>query len=182
MTQENWEKDVLDFWFDELEAEQWFKKDEALDKTIVERFGALHTKIAEMPVADLARTPRRALAAIIVLDQFSRNMFRGSAKSFASDAKARDLAATVIAAGDDADMTVNERHFLYMPYMHSETLDDQDRSCDLFRKLGKENGITYAEKHRDVIKQFGRFPHRNDVLGRETTGEEQRWLDDGGGF
>jgi uncharacterized protein (DUF924 family) len=117
-----------------------------------------------------------------VLDQFARNMFRGSPKSFAGDAKARALANATIAAGHEAAMTDDERQFLYMPFMHSETLADQDRSVELFTKLGRENNLKYAKLHRDPILAFCQFPHRNAILGRPTSPAEQAWIDEHGGF
>lgn len=182
MTEPGWEKRVLDFWYKELEPKQWFEKDDAVDSAIASRFGSVHESLAAAANDSLSATPQSALAAIIVLDQFSRNMFRGSAKSFACDAKALDLAERVIAAGSDSALSDDERYFLYMPFMHSEDLEDQERCIALFEDLGSENGVKYAKLHRDVIAEFGRFPHRNAVLGRETTDAEQAWLDAGGGF
>ena len=178
----SWAKDVLDFWFRDLTPKQWYTKDDAVDRTIVEQFGALHETIAATDNAELAASRETALAAIIVLDQFARNMFRGSPKSFAGDAKARALANATIAAGHEAAMTDDERQFLYMPFMHSETLADQDRSVELFTKLGRENNLKYAKLHRDPILAFGQFPHRNAILGRPTSPAEQAWIDEHGGF
>ncbi|MBO6638924.1 MAG: DUF924 domain-containing protein [Roseitalea sp.] len=177
-----WTKQVLDFWFNELTPEQWFKRDAGVDETIQTRFAETYEAVCATPAADLATSPRAALAAVIVLDQFPRNMFRDSARAFQSDAHARAVADAVIAAGHDTTMTGDERHFLYMPFMHSEALADQDRAIDLFTALGKEDGVKYAHLHRDVIVRFGRFPHRNAVLGRQTTAEEQKHLDVHGGF
>ena len=178
----SWAKDVLDFWFRDLTPKQWYTKDDAVDRTIVEQFGALHETIAATDNAELAASREKALAAIIVLDQFSRNMFRGSAKSFAGDAKARALANAVLEAGHDAAMNDDERQFLYMPFMHSETLADQDRSVALFEKLGREENLKYARMHREPIKAFGQFPHRNEILGRPTSPAERAWIEEHGGF
>ena len=132
---------------------------------------------------DIAATPRQAMAAIIVFDQLARNMFRGSAKTFACDDKALHLAARLIADGSDAELSGDERYFMMMPFMHAEDLAQQDRCVELFEeRMGSEQGIRYAKMHRDVIARFGRFPHRNAVLGRETTPQEQAYLDEGGGF
>jgi uncharacterized protein (DUF924 family) len=179
---DGWQDEVLDFWFMTLESAQWFKKDDAVDAAISERFGALHEEIAQTNNDALLASPKTALAAIIVLDQFSRNMFRGSPKAFATDAKARDIADRIVDAGQDDEMTEDERFFVYMPFMHVEDIAGQEKCVELFEKLGKEDGVKYAKLHRDVIAKFGRFPHRNEVLGRETTAEEQAYLDDGGGF
>jgi uncharacterized protein (DUF924 family) len=182
MLTKDWEKDVLDFWFSELTPEQWYKKDDAVDQAITTRFGALHEAIAATDNADLAATRDTALAAIIALDQFARNMFRGSPKSFAGDAKARALSNAALEAGFDAAMNNSEKQFLYMPFMHSETLADQNRSLALFEALGNENNLKYAKLHREPIFHFGQFPHRNAVLGRPTSPAEQAWIDEHGGF
>jgi uncharacterized protein (DUF924 family) len=177
-----WEKQVHDFWFSELTPEQWYKKDEGLDRAIIDRFGDLHDAVAATDNAELSASRETALAAIIVLDQFARNMFRGSPKSFAGDAKARALANAALKAGHDAAMNDDQRQFLYMPFMHSETLADQNRSVELFEKLGNENNLKYARLHRDPIAAFGQFPHRNAILGRPTSPAEQAWIDEQGGF
>jgi len=182
MLKQDWDKDVLGFWFSELTPEQWYKKDDDVDATIVERFGALHETIAGTDNAVLAASRDSALAAIIVLDQFARNMFRGSPKSFAGDAKARALSNAALEAGFDTDMNDNEKQFLYMPFMHSETLADQNKSVALFEALGKENNLKYARLHRDPILAFGQFPHRNAVLGRPTSPAEKAWIEEHGGF
>ncbi|WP_370319874.1 DUF924 family protein [Oricola sp.] len=182
MPDAGWEKDVLGFWFSELTPEQWYKKDDDVDATIVQRFGALHEAIAGTDNAELQKSRGTALAAIIVLDQFARNMFRGSAKSFAGDAKARALSNAALEAGFDASMNDDEKQFLYMPFMHSETLADQNRSVALFEALGRENNLKYARLHRDPIRLFGQFPHRNAMLGRPTSPAEQAWIDEHGGF
>jgi len=182
MNATGWAKDVLDFWFHELKPEQWYRKDDGLDKAIVDRFGALHETLLATDNTELQMTPASALAAIIVFDQFSRNMFRGSPKSFAADAKARALANAAIEAGCEATMSDDERQFLYMPFMHSETLADQDRSVELFASLGRDNALKYAHLHRDPIKAFGQFPHRNAVLGRPTSPAEKAWIEEHGGF
>lgn len=181
MLTDGWEKDVLGFWFSELTPEHWYKKDDALDRTIVERFAALYETIMTSDVAELTASRETALAAIIVLDQFARNMFRGSPKSFIGDAKARALANAVLEAGEDG-LSDDERQFLYMPFMHSETLADQDKSVALFTALGRETNLQYAHKHRDPIKAFGQFPHRNAILGRPTSPAEQAWIEEHGGF
>lgn len=182
MLTEGWENNVLGFWFSELTPEQWYKKDDELDRTITDRFGALHDTIIAADISVLSATRETTLAAIIVLDQLARNMFRGSAKSFSGDCKARALANAALEAGFDAEMSDDEKQFLYMPFMHSETLTDQDRSVALFEKLGREDALKYARLHREPIKAFGQFPHRNTVLGRPTSPAEQAWIDEQGGF
>ncbi|MCI5077754.1 DUF924 family protein [Oricola sp.] len=182
MLKDGWQTEVLDFWFSELTPEQWYKKDDAVDRTIVERFGALHHDVAATDNAVLSATRETALAAIIVLDQFARNMFRGSPKSFSGDAKARALANAALSSGFDEPMSNQEKQFLYMPFMHSETLADQDRAVALFEKLGNENSLKFAHLHRDPIAAFGQFPHRNAVLGRPTSPAEAAWIEEHGGF
>lgn len=179
---DDWTDDVLKFWFEELSPEQWYKRDDAVDAQIRARFASAHETVRAMPVTTLTATPHTALAAIIVLDQFSRNMFRDSPRAFESDAKALEVAGAAIDGGLDQDMSVDERQFVYMPFMHSEALADQDRCIALFETLGKDEPLKYAHLHRDVIVKFGRFPHRNTVLGRTTTEAEQAHLDEHGGF
>ncbi|WP_421854465.1 DUF924 family protein [Oricola sp.] len=182
MSEEAWVGDVLDFWFEELEPKQWFVKDEALDATIIERFSELYETLAATDNDAISASPRQALAAVIVFDQFARNMFRGSPKTFACDPKALALAERLIADGSAEALSRDERYFLMMPFMHSEDLGAQERCVELFAAHGSDQGLKYAKLHRDVIERFGRFPHRNGMLGRETTPEEQAYLDDGGGF
>ena len=168
----DWVDAVLRFWFTESGPPQWFAKDAAFDAALRERFGALqaHVGAGDEPVS--AATPRRALASILVLDQFPRNLFRGDARAFASDARARRLADDAIAQGHDAGMTAAERLFAYLPFEHSESLADQHRAVALVEALGVPEWTRYAGAHFDLIARFGRFPHRNAVLGRASTPEE----------
>lgn len=177
-----WVDAVFEFWFDELEEEQWFKRDDAVDAAIRDRFLQTYEAVRAAPVAELTKDARTASAAVIVMDQFSRNMFRNDPRTFESDAKALKVADAAIAAGLDQDMSRMERYFLYMPFMHSEELAHQDRCIALFEALGSEKGVKYAVLHRDIIAKFGRFPHRNAVLNRITTEAEQAHLDEHGGF
>lgn len=169
-------RDVLEFWYDLLKPVQWWKRDEAVDAEIVSRFGALYERLADdVPVSWLA-TPRGRLAAVIVLDQFPRNMFRGDRRAFASDARALEIAMDTIASGDDTTLTREERSFLYMPFQHCEDRAIQVRSVGLFEALGDADQLDFAVKHKQIIDRFGRFPHRNAVLGRESTAEEVEFL------
>lgn len=173
---------VLAFWFSELTPDDWFKKSDATDALIAERFQALHTELAAGVPQDWLRTPHGAVAAIIVLDQFPRNIYRNTPHAFASDALALALSKTAIAAGQDAGLTTDERVFLYMPFQHSEDLADQQRALTLFQATN-EKTLTFAHKHHDVIAEFGRFPHRNAILGRTNTPEEEAYLaQPGAGF
>jgi|TARA_R100000501_G_scaffold13654_3_gene24919 uncharacterized protein (DUF924 family) len=175
-------QDILTFWFDETPSELHFKQDDELDRRIRDRFGAVHEDLSNhIPDAWLA-THDGLLAAIIVLDQFSRNLHRGSARAFAQDQDALHLAQLAIERGWDQDYSEEERQFLYMPFMHGENMDAQDRAVELFTALRGEERPEYALGHRDIIERFGRFPNRNAALGRETTPEEQSFLDEGGGY
>lgn len=180
---EAWVDDVLAFWFEELEPADWFKKSDATDAKIRDRFLELHGTLSQLPAADLATSRRQAMAAVIVLDQFPRNLYRGDAKSFASDAQARAIAIAAIDAGFDKDLTIDQRAFLYLPFEHSEDMADQDRAVELISALNNDNYTQYALAHRDVIARFGRFPHRNEILGRASTPQEQAYLaEPGSGF
>lgn len=168
---------VLSFWFEELEPRQWFEKDDALDRRIRERFLVLYERLAVQGAGGWAHTAHGALAAVIVLDQFPRNMFRGDARSFASDALALTVAEQAIGAGLDAALDATHRKFLYMPFEHSEDAAMQARSVALFAALGDADSLDYALRHKQVIDRFGRFPHRNALLGRSTTAEEAAFLE-----
>ncbi len=183
------------FWFGELDAEGrasaekaelWWRKDAAFDRSIVERFGALHAELHAGKGREWRRAPRSLLAYVLVLDQFSRNMFRGTADMFASDELALSTAFEGIALGFDRRLVCDERVFLYMPLMHSERIEVQERCVELFRELAAEltgaskksvlGNLDFAERHRDIVLRFGRFPHRNAVLGRPSTPEEIAFL------
>jgi uncharacterized protein (DUF924 family) len=160
-----WQDEVLGFWFG-LTREQWWKADPALDREIRELFLALWEKQREnVPQAFLAGA-RDAVAAAILFDQFPRNMLRGHADQFSTDPLALAVAKGAVERGLDEAMSPAERGFLYMPFQHSEDLDDQNRSLALFTALGDDYQLGYAKKHHDVIARFGRFPHRNSILGR----------------
>lgn len=172
-----WVSEVLHFWFEELSADQWFAKNDPLDAKIRERFLSLHECLSEND-ADGVTMPREILAAVLVLDQFSRNLFRGSPLAFAADPVARRLANLAIEQGFDLSMTVQERVFLYLPFEHSEALADQNKSVALITSLGNEYWTRYAIAHKEIIERFGRFPHRNAVLDRVSTPDEIELLKD----
>lgn len=176
-------KTVLTFWFDELEPKQWWIKDAAVDRLITDRFALLHRQAIRGELY-LWRGPAQGrLAEIIILDQFSRNMYRGSPLSFACDAQALALAQEAISVGADKLLTQVERNFLYMPFMHSESPVIHEVALELFRSNGIEGSYAYEVKHKAIIDQFGRYPHRNAVLGRESTAEEIAFLKQpGSGF
>jgi uncharacterized protein (DUF924 family) len=167
-----WQDAVLDFWFG-LAPERWWKTDPALDAAIRRRFLPLWRERREAVPEQFLGSPEDALAAAILFDQFPRNMFRGEAEAFATDALARAVARGAVDRGLDRDLPADRRPFLYMPFEHSEDREDQKRSLLLFTALGDDHHIGYAKKHHDVIARFGRFPHRNAVLGRRPREDEQ---------
>ena len=183
---------VLDFWFGPLEARgkarpEWFRKDPAFDAEIRRRFGRLHRAAAERQLEPWRASPAPMLALVVLLDQFSRNLFRDDARAFAQDAHARECAREALDRGDDLLALPVERQFLYMPFEHSEDEADQDRGVELMRALDafeETRGLVeWAEKHRTIIRRFGRFPHRNAALGRESTPAEREFLaQPGSGF
>ena len=165
--------EVLDFWFADP-ARAW-RKDPAFDAEVRARFEALHDAIEQGEHEAGRDSARGALAYVIALDQLSRNMYRDTARMFASDARARAAARDAVDRGLDQELPADRRAFLYMPFMHSEDLADQERSIELFAALGGQM-IEYAERHRDIVRRFGRFPHRNALLGRASTDEERAFL------
>lgn len=168
-------RDVLSYWFDELAPAQWWKVDADVDAMCAARFGDLHAALSEDVSLAWLATPETALAAVIVLDQFSRNIHRGTARAFAQDEKARALAEAAIDKGHDRALSPERRHFLYMPFMHAESIVDQRRSVELFATLGQDLR-KHAEEHKAVFDRFGRFPKRNAALGRRNTPEEEAYL------
>jgi len=171
---------VLKFWRD-AGPKKWFGKDQAFDDDIRTRFLATYEAGASGRLSEWEDTPEHALSLLLVLDQFPRNMFRGSARAFAADPLAREVAHRALARGFDTHFKPAEASFFYLPFEHSELAADQDRSVELFRATGDADLLKWAELHADIIRRFGRFPHRNGLLGRTTTPEEQAFLD-GGGF
>jgi len=171
---------VLAYWR-ALGPERWFVADAAVDAEVRDRFHNLYAAAAAGSLLHWEHDATGALAHVIVLDQFPRNMFRGTATAFAADPLARAAAGRAIDRGFDRQTAAAEQPFFYLPYMHSEELADQERCCALCRAAGDEGTLKYAELHADIIRRFGRFPHRNAVLGRLPTPQEQAFLD-GGGF
>jgi len=173
--------DVLSFWW-KAGYDKWYGGGKEFDEECRELFLPLVEAAASDGdrFADWEATPHGALALIIVLDQLPRNLFRGSQRAFAQDERARAVARKAIAAGFDAVFPAPARNFFYMPYTHSEDLADQDLCCDYFRNSGDKEGYYYALLHMDAIRRFGRFPHRNAILGRTTTPEERRYMETGG--
>ncbi len=171
--------DVLDFWW-LAGPSKWFAKNDAFDSDIRERFGDAVEAALAGKYDDWADGAHGALALLILLDQFPRNIFRGSAQAFSGDPKARMIADRAVGAGFDRAFPKDARTFFYLPFEHAEDMAAQERSVDLFRTNGTEKEYLYALIHMDVIRRFGRFPHRNAVLGRETTAEEAAFLAEGG--
>lgn len=171
--------DVIAFWR-EAGPEKWFARDDAFDAEIRARFLATHEAAARNELLAWEDTAEGAYALLLVLDQFSRNLFRGSPRAFATDAQALAVAERAIARGFDDAFHPPERRFIYMPFMHAEDLAHQERCIALCAASGDAEGVKHAVTHRDIIRDFGRFPHRNAVLGRQTTAEEQEFLDEGG--
>ena len=172
-------EDVIAFWR-EAGPEKWFKTDEGFDAEIAERFSALHGAAAQGSHDDWAEDGDGALALILMLDQFSRNLHRGSALAFANDRKALRIAETALARGHDRAASKDLQIFFYMPFEHSESLADQRRAIRLTHAMQNAEYLKYAHTHHDVIRRFGRFPHRNAVLGRHTTAAEKAFLESGG--
>src|SRR5262245_18599015 len=171
--------DVVAFWRD-AGPDRWFKRDEAFDQDIRRRFLATYEAGARGELETWTETSESALALVIVLEQFPRNMFRAERRAFAADPFARAAAARALARGDDQRVDPSMRSFFFLPFMHSEKLADQERCVELYRAVNDTDGLKYALDHADIIRRFGRFPHRNRVLGRVTTAEEQAFLDSGG--
>jgi uncharacterized protein (DUF924 family) len=172
-------EDVLAFWR-EAGPKQWFTKDRAFDAEISKRFFATWTAAATGHLSAWQDTPDGALALVIVLDQFPRNMFRDEARAFETDSLARAVADRAIGRGFDRSVPQSERVFFYLPFEHSEAAADQSRCIALVRAMGNADLLTWAELHADIIRRFGRFPHRNDVLGRTSTPNELAFLANGG--
>lgn len=171
-------QDVLDFWYEELSPQDWWKKSDELDQKIKTRFFETHQKIAAGEGFQWRNEPWGRMAEIIVLDQFSRNMFRNTPESFAYDSLALILAQEAVSVGDDQKIPVQRRSFMYMPYMHSESLVVHDEAVKLFGQEGMS--LDYEMRHKKIIERFGRYPHRNEILGRQSTPDEIKFLKEPG--
>ena len=171
--------DILAFWRD-AGPDRWYMPDDAFDARVRQRFLSLWQRAAAGELSSWETSDDGALALVIVLDQFPRNMFRGDARTYASDAQAREVAHRAVERGVDARIDPVLREFLYLPFMHSEHLADQLRCIELSRAAGHTESLKWAEHHADIIRRFGRFPHRNRLLGRPSTPEEQAFLDEDG--
>ncbi|MFY9179270.1 MAG: DUF924 family protein [Venatoribacter sp.] len=174
--QENTINDVLNFWFKELQPQQWFAKDEQLDLLIKQRFGSLLQAAASGELYQWRKTAQGRLAEIIVLDQFSRNIYRDQAAAFAQDGIALVLAQEAVAQGALEQLNTEERTFLLMPYMHSESTLIHELAVPLFKQYARENSYVFELKHKEIVDRFGRYPHRNALLGRTSNAEEIQFL------
>jgi uncharacterized protein (DUF924 family) len=171
---------VLQFWFSEITPAQWWKVDPAFDALVAERFGAIHAQAIHAELYEWRRTAKGRLAEVIVLDQFSRNIYRGTHRAFEADAMALALAQEAVSAKADTELTQEERIFLYMPYMHSESKPIHVIAERLFRENTPKGNYDFELRHKAIIDRFGRFPHRNEMLGRKSTPEELVFLTEPG--
>lgn len=174
--------EIIEFWFSEPVSKLWFRSTPAFDNELRERFGEVYEQAAQGELADWQASAHGALALVILLDQIPLNIFRGQAQSFATEHQAREVAGSAIAHGFDQQLTDAQKAFMYMPYMHSEDLRDQDRSVELYSKAGLDSNLRFARHHRELIRRFGRFPHRNAILGRASTSEEIEYLNSSDAF
>ena len=167
---------ILDFWFEEIQPTQWWSKDDQFDQTIIDRFSGIHAKAAQCELYNWRKTPEGRLAEIIVLDQFSRNIYRDTPLSFTNDALALSLSQEAIRLGADKDVSELKRPFFYLPFMHSESRVIHEVAVDLYTALGNEANLAFELKHKTIIDRFGRYPHRNKILGRVSSSEEEMFL------
>ncbi len=168
--------EILQFWFSDAAREKWFHSTPEFDEEIRQRFEAVWGLARAGSYDHWEQDPQGALALVIVLDQFPLNMFREDARQYSTEANARKIAGHAIEQGFDQQLTDEQRVFLYLPFMHSESLEDQDYAVQLYQQAGLDDNLRYAHHHRDVVQRFGRFPHRNAALGRESTAEELEYL------
>ena len=173
-------KDVLDFWFVEHGPDDWWKKDAAFDASVRSKFHSTYRRAMACELWRWRERPEGRLAEILVLDQFPRNMFRDDPRAFAGDALALALSQEAVTAGALDALPVEQKPFLILPYMHSESLEIHDEAVELFGRPGLEYNLDFEHRHRDIIVRFGRYPHRNAVLGRTSTPEEQAFLEEPG--
>ena len=174
--------DILTFWFEELTPVQWWRKDEEVDDLIRQKFSDIHRQAAAGELSDWRQHAEGCLAEVIILDQFSRNMFRNSGQSYAYDSLALILSQEAIRRDMNQQLSTQQRAFLYLPFMHSESLFIHQQALVLFSEPGMEENYAFEKKHLDIIEQFGRYPHRNQALGRESTKEELAFLQHNSGF
>ncbi|MCX4029460.1 DUF924 domain-containing protein [Endozoicomonas sp. SM1973] len=167
---------ILDFWFNEITPQQWWAKDDNFDQLIKDRFLSIHTQAVTGELYHWRKQTEGRLAEVIIIDQFSRNIFRNKPEAFRWDSMALVLAQEAVALQLDAQLSTQQRAFLYMPYMHSESLVIHEQAVKLFSQPGLESNLSFELKHKVIIEQFGRYPHRNQLVGRQSTSEEQIFL------
>lgn len=173
---------LIDFWFSERVAKFWFHSTPAFDDELHQCYAVTYAAACSDELNDWQAAAQGALALVILFDQIPLHIFRGRPRSFATEARARAVATQAIAQGMDIQLNRQQKMFMYLPYMHSENLADQNTSVDLFTRAGLENNLRFALHHREIVRRFGRFPHRNAILGRESTAEEIAWLASKEGF
>jgi len=169
-------QDVIDFWFKEIEPSQWWVKDDEFDQLIKRRFTDIHEKATKCELFEWRKCPAGRLAEIIVLDQFSRNMFRNTPMAFRQDQVALVLSQEAISLGVDKQLDTKERGFVYLPLMHSESITIHQIAEGIYRQHGDPSSLEFELKHKKIIERFGRYPHRNEILGRDSTAEEVEYL------
>ncbi len=170
--------DILNFWFKETDESAWWEKDDAFDQLIIDRFSYIHQKAAQGELFELRLTAKGSLAEVIILDQFSRNIFRDTARAFAYDGMALILSQEAITAEFDRELSPIENSFLFMPFMHSESTTMHELAVALYSKNGIQSNLDFELRHKAIIDRFGRYPHRNDMLGRDSTAEEITFLNE----
>lgn len=175
-------EEIIDFWFSDTARAYWFRSTPEFDREISSRFETSWVQARDGQLADWEQTAAGALALVILLDQLPLNMFRDRPEGFSTEAASRAVAGRAILQGLDASLPDAWKAFLYLPFMHSESLADQDRSVELFEQAGLEENLKWARHHHEIVRRFGRFPHRNAILGRTSTPEETAWLASPEGF
>lgn len=173
-------QEILSFWFEELSEAQWWQSDPKVDADVADRFGDLHDRACKAELWSWRVTAEGRLAEVIILDQFSRNLYRGDARAFAQDGMALALAQEAISLGLDKQLSLEKRAFLYLPYMHSESAEIHKQAIALMSQPGLENNLDFEIRHKEIIDRFGRYPHRNVMLGRNSSQEEQKFLEENG--
>ena len=167
---------LIDFWFSDEVSQYWFKSTKAFDQRLLDSYASTWQQAKQGRLDDWQQSATGSLALVIVLDQFPLNMFRGMAKSFSTEAQSRVVARSAITKTYDKELPVSQKSFLYMPFMHSENLADQALSVELFSQPRLENNLRFSRHHYDIVERFGRFPHRNSILGRESSEAEIEYL------
>ncbi len=168
---------IVEFWFSDKVQPLWFQSTPEFDAELRDRFETVWQAAEQGRLDDWAETPEGALALVILFDQIPLNIYRGDALCFATEAKSREIATLAIERSDDAQLTEDQKAFLYMPFMHSESMPDQDKAVALFEAAGLAGNLKFAQHHRDIVRRFGRFPHRNKILGRQSTEAELTYLE-----